>query len=118
MIDILRKRGFPVRAYNGSRRPRAPRRFANARAETYWTFRELLRTGRATLPSDPKLEEEALAVEWQINTSGQIQIVGKDLIRKELGRSPDRLDAVVVGLAKSAGLVLGGPSVKVTAFQL
>ncbi len=31
------------------------------------------------------------------------QIMGKDLIRKALGRSPDRLDTVIIGLAVSLG---------------
>ncbi len=51
------------------------------------------------------LQKEALVVEWQIApTRGCIQIMGKDLMRKELGRSPDRLDSVVIGL----GMALGG----------
>ena len=55
------------------------------------------------MPRNELLLEEALATEWMINASGQIQIIGKDLIRKELGRSPDRLDAVVIGLSKTVG---------------
>jgi phage terminase large subunit-like protein len=34
---------------------------------------------------------------------GAIQILGKNLLRKTLGRSPERLDAVVMGLAASMG---------------
>jgi hypothetical protein len=50
-----------------------------------------------------QLEEEALAAEWSINPTGHIQILSKDLVRKELGRSPDKLDAVVIGLSQSVG---------------
>ncbi len=32
---------------------------------------------------------------------GTFQIMGKDLVRKETGRSRDRLDAVVIGLFAS-----------------
>ncbi len=42
-------------------------------------------------------------MEWQIAQNGTIQILGKDLLRKALGRSPDRLDAVVIGLTASLG---------------
>jgi phage terminase large subunit len=111
-IDILRERVrdqrfhmFRVHAFNGAERSRANAdRYLNLRAESHWHFRTLLESNRIALPADALLEEEALAVEWQINQSGQIQILGKDLLRSTLGRSPDRLDAVIIGLAGSMGL--------------
>ena len=69
----------------------------------FWHFRTVLEHGTIQLPPDTLLEEEALAVEWQIAPNGAIQIMGKDLLRKALGRSPDRLDAVVIGLFVSLG---------------
>ena len=42
-----------------------------------------------------------MSVEWTIAPNGAIQILSKDLIRQDLGRSPDRLDAVVIGLCAS-----------------
>ncbi|MBT8396205.1 MAG: hypothetical protein KJN92_04535 [Gemmatimonadetes bacterium] len=49
------------------------------------------------------LEEEGLAIEWGINAAGAIQIAGKDLLRGQLGRSPDRFDSLVIGLAQGIG---------------
>ena len=67
-------------------------------------FRTVLERGTVALPTDRELTEEALAIEWSVNPArGAIQILGKDLLRKALGRSPDRLDAVVIGLAASMG---------------
>ncbi len=45
-----------------------------------------------------------LAVEWQINSQGKVQIVSKDAIRATLGRSPDKLDAIVMGMVHSVGI--------------
>lgn len=104
LIDVLRQRGRPVIAFNGAERPKDAGRFLNARAETHWRIRELLERGEVALPQDDNLEEEALAVQWQLTLGGgKVQILSKDLIRAELGRSPDRLDAVVMGLAVSVG---------------
>ncbi len=103
-IDILRKLGARVIPYNGANTPKDERRFLNSRAETHWTFRTLLENGRIALPRDRLLEEEAMAVEWQINpATNKIQILSKDTMRGTLGRSPDRLDSVIVGLAQSVG---------------
>ncbi|MDP2958008.1 MAG: hypothetical protein Q8N53_16400 [Longimicrobiales bacterium] len=101
LIDTLRERGWEVSAFNGSARPKDPRRFLNKRAEAYWHLRRVLEAGRVALPPDERLTEEALSVEWTIAPNGAIQIAAKDLQRKSLGRSPDRLDAVVIGLAAS-----------------
>ncbi len=51
------------------------------------------------------LEEEALAIEWMTNATGKIQVVGKNLLRSALGRSPDRLDSLVIGLANGIGRI-------------
>ena len=43
--------------------------------------------------------------------------MGKDLIRKALGRSPDRLDAVVIGLAVSLG-GMRGPEIRFSSARM
>ena len=106
-IDVLKRKGYPTRAFNGAERSSDPSRWLNKRAESFWFFRTSLEDGTVALPADRLVEEEALAVEWQISASGAIQILGKDLIRKELGRSPDRLDAVVIGLCAAMGGIRG-----------
>jgi hypothetical protein len=104
VTDVIRKAGWGVIAFNGAASAPDPARFLNLRAASHWKFRELLENNLISLPRDSMLEEEALAVEWQLTVgSGGIQIVAKDMIRKALGRSPDRLDAVVMGLWESMG---------------
>ncbi len=56
-------------------------------------------------------------MEWQIAPNGTIQIMGKDLLLKALGRSPDRLDAVVIGLAASLG-ELRGPQIRFSSVRI
>lgn len=97
-VDVLRERGWQVTGFNGSEKASDPERFLNLRAESHWLLRDLLEGNAIGLPDDETLREEALAVEWQIALGGQIQIVGKETIKKSIGRSPDRLDAVVMAL--------------------
>ena len=84
------------------------------RAAAHWTFRTLLEDNKVALPRDAALEEEALAVEWQVAVNGTVQILSKDTIRATLGRSPDWLDAVVMGLARNVGRA----SMRVTTFRI
>ena len=99
LVDVLRRARVAVVDYNGGSRSILPRLYLNRRAADHWALRTALEAGTIALPRDELLLEEALSVEWQTAPLGQIQIVSKDDIRKALGRSPDRLDAVVAGLS-------------------
>ena len=48
------------------------------------------------LPANDELESELLALKWDFDrsTKGQDKVIDKKLIRKQLGRSPDKCDAV------------------------
>lgn len=103
-IDVVRKTGWAVNAFNGASTPPDDTRFLNLRAQSHWRLRELLEQNIAALPRDQELLEELLAIEWQLSKpAGKIQIISKDDIRSTLGRSPDRADAVVMGLWTSMG---------------
>lgn len=78
--------------------------FANRRAEAWWRFREVLDPNQPggsqiMLPPDPELRSDLAAPCYMPNAlekSGVVQIESKQEIRKRLGRSPDRGDAVVM----------------------
>jgi hypothetical protein len=75
--------------------------FANKRAEVWWRFREALDpdTGAdVALPPDPELAAE-LAMPRRVPEKREIQVESKEQIRKRLGRSPDKADAVVMAWA-------------------
>ena len=87
-------------------------RFANLRAELHWRLREALdplNPDAIALPPDEKLTVELTAVRWKLTKQG-ILMEPKDEIKKRLGRSPDRGDAVVnanIDTPKRA-MVVGG----------
>ena len=72
-------------------------KFRNRRALSHWRFRESLDpvTGdKIALPPDPELKADLCAPLWKLTPAG-IQIEEKDEIKKRIGRSPDRGDAVI-----------------------
>jgi hypothetical protein len=77
-------------------------KFYNARAEAWWRFREELNPDReggavVALPDDPELLADLTAPTFEVRTSG-ILIESKEAIRKRLGRSTNKGDAVVMCL--------------------
>ena len=84
------------------------------RAEVHWAVRTLLEKNAIALPRDEALLEEAMALEYQLNSKGLVQLLSKDELRKTLGRSPDRLDAVCQALAEG----IGGVNTRATVARL
>jgi hypothetical protein len=84
--------------------------FVNKRSEAYWKFREALDPDQPNgspiaLPEDPELLGDLTAVTFEVTPRG-IKLLPKDAaegksVKKRLGRSPDKGDAVV--MAWSAG---------------
>ena len=103
VVDDLRRRGHDVHEWWGWNPPEDGKRFANVRAEASWGVRKLLEADQAALPRDELLAEDLLALEWSLDGKGRIQILAKEEVRKSLGRSPDRGDVVVMGLAAGTG---------------
>lgn len=91
-----------LHGHNGSSASKARTRdkklaFANKRAEVYWKLREALEPGLGepvALPPDPELLADLAAPTWKLTPSGII-VEPKIDIKKRLGRSPDKGDAVV-----------------------
>jgi len=77
--------------------------FANARAAAWWRLREELDPSQEggspiALPPDPELRTDLCAPQWELTKRG-ILLESKDEIRKRIGRSPGKGDAVVMALA-------------------
>lgn len=75
-------------------------RFFNKRAELVWRLREALNPDGKDpimLPDDTDLELDLASYRWRLTRSG-IQIESKEDMKKRLGRSPDRGDAVCYAL--------------------
>lgn len=91
--------GFNMSHESTAKTKDGARGFVNLRAEIHWKFREELDPASGEnieLPPDPELEEEMLALTFEVKPRG-IQIVSKDVIRDLLKRSPDKLDATLIG---------------------
>lgn len=79
-------------------------RFANQRAEMWWTGRELLMpepdTGRQSvrLDVDRRTLAQLATPKYRSDSSGRIAIEKKDDIKKRGGHSPDRAEAVLLAL--------------------
>ena len=72
--------------------------FSNMRALAYWNLRDMLDPelgDNLALPPDPDLMAELAAPKYEYR-SGRIFIRSKEEISQELGRSPDKADAVAL----------------------
>lgn len=82
--------------------------FENMRAETWWRFREALDPDQpggsiVALPPDADLRADLAApclLPLVLERRGVIQLESKEELRKRLGRSPDRGDAVVMCMSE------------------
>lgn len=117
-FDHLKHQNVKIRGVTGSSGSSSKTRdrqlgFVNKRAETWWKFREALDPAYGNglaLPPDPQLRADLTSPTWKLTPRG-IQIESKDEIRKRLGRSPDRGDAVVLAwvTALETGSSAGSP---------
>lgn len=82
--------------------------FANCRAEWWWRFREALdpQAGDSIkLPPDPRLAAELAAPTWRLKGT-DILVEEKAAIRKRIGGSTDRADAVVQAWSRREAVLL------------
>ena len=104
-IVQLSANGIPVTPYlgvekSGARTADKQLAFSNVRSEAYWRFREALDPSQPqgstiALPRDAVLVADLCAPRYKITGHG-IVITAKEDIVKQIGRSPDKGDAVVM----------------------
>jgi len=104
----LKDNGVTIQPFNGAgetfgRALKSKIPFSNKRAEAWWRFREALDPEQdggsvVALPPDAELAADLLApcLNPRVLEAGQIQVESKLDLRKRLGRSPDKGDAVVM----------------------
>jgi hypothetical protein len=100
VVDRLRQLGFDVAAVHFGGAPEDGKRFKNRRAELFWLLRERMETGEATLPDDDDLVADLSALRYFFTADGRIQLESKDAVRKRIGRSPDRADAIALAFSE------------------
>jgi hypothetical protein len=99
VVDRLAELELPVVPYNGGEAPIDKERFVNARAEDFWTLRELFEQGEIDIdPDDDKLG----SIKWGIDSRGRIKIESKDDMRTWGLPSPDRADTAAKAFSARA----------------
>lgn len=87
-----------------SERAKDSKRFLNKRAEMWWNGRELLQPEPGTGGQAVRLNVDRMTLaqlstpKHKTNSAGRIQIEKKTEIKKRGGRSPDRAEAILLGL--------------------
>lgn len=110
----LKDNGIPHIGFNGASAAMGHTidgqlKFANKRAEAWWRFREALNPDQQggsviALPPDPELRADLAAPTYEVGPRGLL-IESKDDLRKRLGRSPGKGDAVVMALSEGNAAV-------------
>lgn len=99
VTDRLREQGVLVQAIENGSRATDEERFTNRRAELWWTVREHLRAGDLALdPKDRRLAADLTNIKYGYDSRGRIKLESKDDVKKRLGRSPDRGDALTLAV--------------------
>lgn len=88
-------------------------RFLNKRAEAYWRAREWLRQGGELVGTGAEqLKAELLTIRYRYALRGKIQIMGKEEMRKQSIRSPNKADAFMLTFVEPDRMTM--PTVTVT----
>lgn len=85
-------------------RARKRDRFENCRAESWWQLRLRFEDGRIAILDDAELIADLTAMSVDYTARGRMKMLDKDTLRSELGRSPDKGDALMIAYARLAGI--------------
>lgn len=111
-LDRLHELGYKtiVKGIHFGEQAIDPTRHRNKRVEMYFNFRDWLDEPDVSLPIDEqRFMTELGSIPTEKETSNSVKyIVGKDEIKKELGFSPDELDATVLTFAYPVKKQAGG----------
>lgn len=92
-----------IRASEWAQNGRPDRIYDRIRDELWASLSEWIKTGGA-IPEDAKLASELHEPEWRHDHRNRLKVTPKDDLRKSLGRSPDRADAVALAVWQGSGV--------------
>jgi hypothetical protein len=96
VVDKLRELGRTCTEVYFSGKATDPRYF-NKRSEMIFEMSKWIKSG-GSLPKDPFLREELCAYTYEFS-GDKFRVCDKDIIKDEIGRSPDRSDAIALTFA-------------------
>jgi hypothetical protein len=115
VVDAARRAGLPITPYHGGQSVSEAngdpdedcRMFANRRSRDWWNVRRLFEKGLVHIPDDETLINQIASVKYEYSQNDKIQVETKRKMRERLGEdaSPDRADALVMGLAPYYSLI-------------
>jgi hypothetical protein len=94
VTDGLRNNNRPVIPFLGNEVSRRPDLYENRKAEAFFVLKDLLDRGWLKLNTDIMLAEQLLSIRYKFKANGKKAIIGKDEMRKEGLKSPDRAEAI------------------------
>lgn len=101
VVHRLGELGEPVAAANAGKKANDPEEYANARSEWFWGLRCRFESGDMDIdPDDEDLVAQLVAIRWKPDSRGRVQLQKKELMKKEIGCSPDDADAMAIAFAK------------------
>lgn len=103
VYDILKDRGFSevIRGVYFGEKALKTDRYFNRRAEMWDKInRWLEELPPPQLPADEDLFDELVSVNKKFDGRGRLQLEDKEEIKKKLGRSPDKADALALTFAE------------------
>ncbi len=108
VVDRARELSLPVRGVNVSESPALVARYANLRAELWFSAREWLAKRDCKIPKEERLIQELATVRYSYTSSGKIQIESKEQMKKRGRNSPDVADAFCLTFAGNAATAIHG----------
>lgn len=96
VIDVLKAKDIDIQGVNFAQKANDADKYPNARTEMYMNLAKKIKSG--FFISDNNIKDEILAQQVTINNKGQQALVPKDLIKKQLGHSPDHSDALALAM--------------------
>ncbi len=99
VADRLKEQGKPVVEMRSGFKASDSERFANKRAEWWWSLRERFEKDNITINEDDELIFQLTNIKYKINSRGQILIESKDEMKHRGLKSPDRADALMLAFA-------------------
>ncbi len=97
VVDNLRKLKEKFIGINSATKSRFPKKFKNIKAEMWWTVADMFGDGLVSLESDMTAVNQLSGVKY-VPDSSPLQVEDKKKSIKRLGGSPDRADAIILGL--------------------
>lgn len=94
----LKELNAPVIGINTGRTAEDPVRYTRLRDQIWMHAAQLFKDDYVSIPDDNMLVEDLAAFTYGMNSKGQMLIARKKDIKELIGRSPDRADALVMGL--------------------